>query len=147
MENKKVFFLSNPSVDTLYIFNIYYLKRAAIKMRDQCGLIFRQARRELEAAGLLPDSKDGTQGTANTSEDSLASDIDRELENLQVTQKNSAIFKTICDKSNLKIIYYWSTSRLYFRSFVVLLTSYAATKLPNKFGRSSRFRCRAFTVF
>lgn len=53
-------------------------------MRDQCGLIFRQARRELEAAGLLPDSKEGAQGTASTSEDSLASDIDRELENLQV---------------------------------------------------------------
>lgn len=58
--------------------------RAAIKMRDQCGLIFRQARRELEAAGLLPDAKEGGPTNVHNSEDSLASDIDRELENLQV---------------------------------------------------------------
>lgn len=58
--------------------------RAAIKMRDQCGVIFRQARRDLEAAGLLPDSKENVQLAANSSEDSLASDIDKELENLQV---------------------------------------------------------------
>lgn len=60
--------------------------RAAIKMRDQCGAIFRQARRELDAAGLLPDSKDNSEAAVGGSEDSMAVDIDRELENLQVKQ-------------------------------------------------------------
>lgn len=74
-------------------------------MRDQCGLIFRQARRELEAAGLLPDSKEGAQGTASTSEDSLASDIDRELENLQVKHWNFFIFMRICAESNVEVVF------------------------------------------
>ncbi|XP_045469667.1 peregrin isoform X1 [Harmonia axyridis] len=55
--------------------------RAAIKMRDQCAAIFRQARKELETAGLLNENKDGGHGSSN--EESLAADIDKELENLQ----------------------------------------------------------------
>lgn len=57
-------------------------------MRDQCGVIFRQARKELEAAGLLNNNKEvvaQNSGTVN-GEESMASDIDRELENLQVTR-------------------------------------------------------------
>lgn len=58
------------------------LSRAAIKMRDQCATIFRQAKKELEAAGLVSDDK-ATTGTSNShSEDSLATEIDKELENL-----------------------------------------------------------------
>ncbi|XP_076255187.1 bromodomain-containing protein 140 isoform X2 [Rhynchophorus ferrugineus] len=59
--------------------------KAAIKMRDQCGTIFRQAKKELELTGLLKVDKDTVQ--TNTSggsgEEALASDIDKELENLQ----------------------------------------------------------------
>ncbi|KAL3270797.1 hypothetical protein HHI36_021320 [Cryptolaemus montrouzieri] len=55
--------------------------RAGIKMRDQCAAIFRQARKELEASGLLNENKNGAQGSSN--EESLAADIDRELEKLQ----------------------------------------------------------------
>lgn len=47
-------------------------------MRDQCALIFRQAKRDLEAAGLVSDNV-----TQQNHEDLAASDIDRELENLQ----------------------------------------------------------------
>ncbi|XP_018323470.1 peregrin [Agrilus planipennis] len=57
--------------------------RAAIKMRDQCGAIFRQARRDLELAGLLNESKDSSTQNSHLNEESLASDIDRELENIQ----------------------------------------------------------------
>lgn len=66
-------------------------------MRDQCGTIFRQSRKELESCGLLleasglgggagDDGSGGGGGTASASsnEESLASDIDRELEILQV---------------------------------------------------------------
>ncbi|XP_044764179.1 peregrin [Coccinella septempunctata] len=63
--------------------------RAAIKMRDQCAAIFRQARKELEAAGLLNENKD--QGSSN--EESLASDIDKELENLQGKTGHDVIAK------------------------------------------------------
>lgn len=48
-------------------------------MRDQCGAIFRQAKRDLEADGLLPD----TPGQQQSHEELAASDIDRELEALQ----------------------------------------------------------------
>ncbi|XP_072379250.1 bromodomain-containing protein homolog isoform X1 [Diabrotica undecimpunctata] len=58
--------------------------RAAIKMRDQCGLIFRQAKKELETAGLLPTVKESKQKSGiGQIEESMASDIDKELENLQ----------------------------------------------------------------
>lgn len=43
-------------------------------MRDQCGAIFRQAKRELEQAGLENPI------TQNTNEELASSDIDRELE-------------------------------------------------------------------
>lgn len=51
-------------------------------MRDQCAAIFRQARKELEAAGLLNENKEGGQSSSN--EETLAADIDKELENLKV---------------------------------------------------------------
>lgn len=47
-------------------------------MRDQCGVIFRQAKRDLEAAGL---ENNVTTQNANE-ENAAASDIDRELESL-----------------------------------------------------------------
>lgn len=56
--------------------------RAGIKMRDQCGLIFKQAKREFEESGLLESEvKEESSGVV---EDSLAGDIDRELEALSV---------------------------------------------------------------
>ncbi|XP_044260104.1 peregrin isoform X2 [Tribolium madens] len=55
--------------------------RAAIKMRDQCGAIFRQARKELEACGLLNEASG--ENSASGNEEALASDIDKELESLQ----------------------------------------------------------------
>ncbi|KYB26065.1 Peregrin-like Protein [Tribolium castaneum] len=55
--------------------------RAAIKMRDQCGAIFRQARKELETCGLLNEASGETPASGN--EEALASDIDKELEGLQ----------------------------------------------------------------
>ncbi|XP_074034602.1 bromodomain-containing protein 140 [Leptinotarsa decemlineata] len=59
--------------------------RAAIKMRDQCGVIFRQAKKELEAAGLLNNNKDCLKMNSGSGhvEESMASEIDKELENLQ----------------------------------------------------------------
>lgn len=56
----------------------FVLCRSAIKMRDQCGSIFRQAKRDLEAAGLLSENV-----IQQNHEDLAASDIDRELESLQ----------------------------------------------------------------
>ncbi|CAG9815203.1 unnamed protein product [Phaedon cochleariae] len=56
--------------------------RAGIKMRDQCGVIFRHAKKELEAAGLLTNNVDGKQ-KAGIGEESMASDIDKELATLQ----------------------------------------------------------------
>ncbi|VEN51779.1 unnamed protein product [Callosobruchus maculatus] len=56
--------------------------RAAIKMRDQCGVIFRQAKKELENAGLLTTDKDNS-ANAGTGEETFASEIDKELESLQ----------------------------------------------------------------
>lgn len=55
-------------------------------MRDQCGVIFRQAKKELEAAGLLNSNKENsTQNSgSNNGEESLALEIDKQLENLQV---------------------------------------------------------------
>lgn len=54
-------------------------------MRDQCGNIFRQAKKELEITGLLKVDKDTIQSsTTGGGEEALASDIDKELENLQV---------------------------------------------------------------
>lgn len=51
-------------------------------MRDQCGVIFRQARKELETCGLLNEAK-ASENSGSGNEESLASDIDKELENLQ----------------------------------------------------------------
>lgn len=59
--------------------------KAAIRMRDQCGTIFRQAKKELESAGLMQTNADSVQTNLgnNGGEEALASDIDKELENLQ----------------------------------------------------------------
>ncbi|XP_050316303.1 peregrin [Anthonomus grandis grandis] len=57
--------------------------KAGIKMRDQCGFIFRQAKKELESAGLLKKDKNTTKGSTGATDESLASDIDKELESLQ----------------------------------------------------------------
>ncbi|CAH1115065.1 unnamed protein product [Psylliodes chrysocephalus] len=58
--------------------------RAGIKMRDQCGVIFRHAKKELEAAGLLPSERESMKkSSTGPVEESLASDIDKELESLQ----------------------------------------------------------------
>ncbi|CAG9862101.1 unnamed protein product [Phyllotreta striolata] len=58
--------------------------RAAIKMRDQCSVIFRQAQKELEAAGLLTSEKENAKKSSTGQvEESFASDIDKELESLQ----------------------------------------------------------------
>lgn len=58
--------------------------RAGIKMRDQCGVIFRHAKKELEAAGLLVSEKGSKQKPGGgIVEEAMASDIDKELENLQ----------------------------------------------------------------
>ncbi|KAK5638390.1 hypothetical protein RI129_012685 [Pyrocoelia pectoralis] len=56
--------------------------RAAIKMRDQCGAIFRQARKEFEESGLVNAGENSQTSTAGN-EESLASDIDKEIDNLQ----------------------------------------------------------------
>lgn len=53
-------------------------------MRDQCGVIFRQAKKELEASGLLNNEKNLLAHNSTSGEESMASDIDKELENLQV---------------------------------------------------------------
>lgn len=58
-------------------------------MRDQCGAIFKQARLDLETSGLATDLKDNQQPANN--EESLASDIDKELENLQVSYSYSNV--------------------------------------------------------
>lgn len=62
---------------------VYIYYSAGIKMRDQCGIIFRHARKELETCGLLKEVKSQGEATGSTNEESLASDIDKELENLQ----------------------------------------------------------------
>lgn len=62
----------------------WFVFRAAIKMRDQCGVIFRQAKKELEASGLLNNEKEVLTQKSTGGEESMASDIDKELENLQV---------------------------------------------------------------
>lgn len=54
-------------------------------MRDQCGVIFRQAKKELEASGLLNNEKVVLNQNATAGEESMASDIDKELENLRVS--------------------------------------------------------------
>lgn len=54
--------------------------RAAIKMRDQCGAIFRQAAKDFEDSGLV-NVENGE--VASVNEESLASDIDKEFESLQ----------------------------------------------------------------
>uniref|UniRef100_A0AAR5QJW6 Peregrin n=1 Tax=Dendroctonus ponderosae TaxID=77166 RepID=A0AAR5QJW6_DENPD len=57
--------------------------KAGIKMRDQCGVIFRQARKELDSAGLLKIDKTTHKYSGIGGDDALTSDIDKELENLQ----------------------------------------------------------------
>lgn len=54
-------------------------------MRDQCGIIFKQAKKELEASGLLPVKQEAAEQPTGGGEETLSSDIDRELEQLQVT--------------------------------------------------------------
>lgn len=61
-------------------------------MRDQCGVIFRQARRELEASGLLNNEKAICPQNSSSGEDCMASDIDKELENLQVIHYQYVFF-------------------------------------------------------
>lgn len=58
--------------------------RAAIKMRDQCGAIFRQAKIELEECGLLKEEVEEAKPEVAPVEEAVASDIDKELETLQV---------------------------------------------------------------
>lgn len=53
-------------------------------MRDQCGVIFRQAKKELEASGLLNNDKELLTNNSTAGEGCMASDIDKELEILQV---------------------------------------------------------------
>ncbi|GJQ78049.1 hypothetical protein Trydic_g2393 [Trypoxylus dichotomus] len=57
--------------------------RAGIKMRDQCAAIFKQARQELESAGLLNETKDGKKINAPSAPDVTPMEIDKELESLQ----------------------------------------------------------------
>lgn len=57
-------------------------------MRDQCGQIFRQSRKELESCGLLNEPKASAAAGENSAgnsgnEEALASDIDKELEILR----------------------------------------------------------------
>lgn len=59
--------------------------KAGVKMRDQCGAIFRQAKKELESAGLLKVDKEGPKNSGTGGDEALASDIDKELESLQVS--------------------------------------------------------------
>lgn len=54
-------------------------------MRDQCGVIFRQAKKELEASGLLDNEKGVQSQNSTPGEESMASDIDKEFQNLQVS--------------------------------------------------------------
>ncbi|KAL1502054.1 hypothetical protein ABEB36_007257 [Hypothenemus hampei] len=58
--------------------------KAGIKMRDQCGVVFRQAKKELDASGLLNSEHGSNKNSTGTgSEEALATDIDKELELLQ----------------------------------------------------------------
>ncbi|KRT82749.1 PHD finger motif containing protein, partial [Oryctes borbonicus] len=67
--------------------------RAGIKMRDQCAVIFKQARQELESVGLLDEAKEEKKvKTPNVSE-VTASDIDKELEALQGKNGSDIISK------------------------------------------------------
>lgn len=59
-------------------------------MRDQCGPIFRQAKQDFKAAGLADSaatepSQPVAPAVTGPVEESLPSDIDQELENLQVS--------------------------------------------------------------
>lgn len=74
-------------------------------MRDQCGVIFRQAKKELEAAGLLNSTELSTQkaGT-NNGEESLALEIDKQLEVLKV----HFFRETYCYNNFKNISYYIS---------------------------------------
>lgn len=59
-------------------------------MRDQCGPIFCQAKQDLKTAGLIDTggtelSQPGAPAATRAVEESLPSDIDQELENLQVS--------------------------------------------------------------
>ncbi|XP_066251905.1 bromodomain-containing protein homolog [Euwallacea similis] len=67
--------------------------KAGIKMRDQCGTIFRQAKKELESAGLLKVEKEAKKPQLVGSEEALVSDIDKELENLQGKSGSEVIAK------------------------------------------------------
>lgn len=53
-------------------------------MRDQCAVIFKQARQELESVGLLNETKEGKKSTPARQEEVTPADIDKELETLQV---------------------------------------------------------------
>lgn len=55
--------------------------RAGIKMRDQCAVIFKQARKDLEAAGLMGETPEPSQEPPK--DDCIASDIDKKFESLQ----------------------------------------------------------------
>ncbi|KAI4454547.1 phd finger protein [Holotrichia oblita] len=57
--------------------------RAGIKMRDQCAVIFKQARQELESVGLLNEVKEGKKVNTPQVEEVTAADIDKEFESLQ----------------------------------------------------------------
>ncbi|CAH0549554.1 unnamed protein product [Brassicogethes aeneus] len=58
--------------------------RAGVKMRDQCAVVFRQAKRDLQSAGLMEvEVAEGGKGKVAPAEDCIAGDIDKKLELLQ----------------------------------------------------------------
>lgn len=72
--------------------------KAGVKMRDQCGAIFRQAKKELESSGLLKVDKEGPKNSGTVGEEALASDIDKELESLQVSFCCFIEFDLFCNR-------------------------------------------------
>lgn len=52
-------------------------------MRDQCAVLFKQARQELESVGLLNEVKEGKKANTSQVEEVSAADIDKEFETLQ----------------------------------------------------------------
>lgn len=79
-----MFYKAGVKVNWLIPVNNKCKGNLSFQMRDQCGTIFRQAKKELDAAGLLKHEKDAGKNS-NGGEEALASDIDKELESLQVS--------------------------------------------------------------
>lgn len=79
-----VFYRFATIIKLLFYYKIITNFRAAIKMRDQCAAIFKQAKVDLESSGLGTENTESGQATSSSNEETLASDIDKELESLQV---------------------------------------------------------------